>query len=430
MTPLTGSVLRGYRVQQLVGEGAMSSVYLATRRDHPRVALKVLKPHLTHDPRFADRFNDEALALSRLDHDNIVRMHESFQDGPNFCIAMDFVDGESLEQTIQRRGALPEDEALEIFKCLLSALDHAHQHAIIHRDVKSSNVMIARDGRVLLCDFGISKQVAGRGVTVAGTTLGTPEYMSPEQVLPKPGQPIDHRSDVYSAGVVLYEMLTGHVPFESDGTDWSFNVCRQHVETPAPDPRLLNRSIRPGLARIVLKALRKDRQTRFQGCGAMRAAIEAYQRDPDAPPPPARNTDESPAAADAGWWARRYTVFEHPEIGRIVVKQGFSWPAFFLGIFWMLAKGLAGRAALWLGCGIALAVLTGPESETTDDPVRTLVGLVAGLSLWLVPGFRGNAWRGQALLRRGFERRGTITAREASGKAGRRGTPDAGHSVQ
>ena len=402
MRDLSGTVLdRRYRVSALIGEGAMGCVFLAhdIRRSGATCALKMLMPHLTHDPKFGRRFTDEAKSLARLDHPNIVKMHEFFRVGDDYFIALDYVDGISLRGLIDRDKALPEALALPIFKAILSALDHGHQRGIIHRDVKPSNILIDKSGVPQLCDFGIAKQVAERGVTMTGMTIGTPEYMSPEQI--QAPHLLDHRTDVYSAGIVLFEMLTGRVPFIADTTDSGYKVWRHHVESPLPDPRSINPSISEALAYIVAKSLRKDPRSRFQGCAAFLEAIEKYEATQVHPPvvrPPAQGA--LPSSDEGG--GRRYRAYEHPTLGMAAVKQGLSCPALFANIVWMFATKLYVQAALWAAAYLALMVI----ASALPDVITLGVLLV----LWVLPAYRGNAWREAELRRRGFKPRGTVSA--------------------
>ena len=419
MNDLSGRmVARRYHVRNLIGEGAMSSVYLAQNVEYPntKCALKMLKRHLTYDPKFGRRFTDEAKSLAKLSHPNILKMYEFFRDGDDYFIALAYVDGMSLGDMIDCGGAIPEAKALPIFKAILSALDHGHQNGIIHRDVKPPNILIDKSGRPLLCDFGIAKQVAERGVTASGMTLGTPEYMSPEQI--QSPQTLDHRTDVYSAGVVLFEMLTGRVPFVDDTTDSDFAVRKHQVESDPPDPRSINPGISPELARIVLKSLRKNPSRRYQGCFAFLDAIEKYEKAPhfdegggDVPPAP-------PPEAPGG--SRQYRVYEHPTLGLIAVKKGFSWPALLANIAWMFAEQLYPQAARWAAVYLGLFVfLIVVRDARGAEGLLVLVILGALLFLWLMPGFRGNIWRETELARRGFVLKGTVRAANAGAAVAR-----------
>jgi serine/threonine protein kinase len=278
--PLIGrTVHRNLFIKARLGEGAMGTVYLAEHTELPekKYAIKVLKRHLTHDVSFKQRFFEEATHQAQLDHPNIVQVQDYFNLGDDYFLVLAYVDGHALSETIDAKGGpLDEKQALSIIKDVLNGLDCAHQSAILHRDVKSSNILVDRAGRARLTDFGIARQAGRTRQTEAGRVVGTPEYMSPEQVC-DPGR-IDHRSDVYSAGIVLFEMLTGKLPFESSSGS---AVELQQVNAPTPDPRERNPNIPSGLAKIVTKAMQKDPDERFQGCVEFLKEIEAYERAKD-----------------------------------------------------------------------------------------------------------------------------------------------------
>lgn len=386
-----------YRLGQQLGQGGMGKVYRAQdlHNGGRTCAVKVLRSELTHDPRVRRRFIDEAKSLLRLNHPNIVSAFDFFQDGDDCYIALEFVDGASLAELIDRQGPLPDDQALGLFKSVLAALDYGHQSGVVHRDVKPNNILIDRHtGEARLCDFGIAKQVAERGVTLSGVTLGTAEYMSPEQVQ-RPDK-VDHRTDVYSAGVVLFEMLTGRVPFFAATGDSDFAVRAAHVKSDPPDPRSLNPNLNSALSRIVLKALRKDPARRYQGCAAFRRDIERYERGEAADDPSSSEVlPTHPSAQQAGH--RRYSVYEHPTLGHQAIKQGFSWPAALLSVVWMFRKRLFVHGLVCAAFYLLSLSLIGMFSQSDVFAVATCA------ALWLAPGFRGNLWLENDLRHRGFE---------------------------
>ncbi len=266
-----------YRIISLIGSGGMAHVYLAvnvaTRR---QVAIKVLKEEYKDDPEFLRRFEREARAVLHLSHDNIVRAYGVGQTGGLPYIILEYVEGQSLKQRIQEQGPLAPAEAIEIAFQVLDALDAAHQAGIIHRDVKPQNVLLTKSGAAKLADFGIAREADANTVTYAGSTvLGSVHYLSPEQAK---GKPCTEASDLYSAGIMLYEMLTGTVPFSGDN---SVAVALKHIsEEPVP-PALLNSAIPPALNDVIMRALRKNISERYQTARLMRADLFRAQYEPN-----------------------------------------------------------------------------------------------------------------------------------------------------
>ncbi|MGJ7506607.1 protein kinase domain-containing protein [Variovorax sp. GT1P44] len=414
MVDLTGRVLRErYRIVRKIGAGAMSEVFLAVDPHHAdkRFALKVLRQDLVHQADLGHRFREEGRMLERLDHPGIVRVYEVFETDGALCMVLAFVDGQSLEDLLQAHDALDPSVALPIFKVVLSALDYAHRSHVIHRDVKPSNILIDRTGRALLCDFGIARQIGRRGMTAFGMTLGTPQYMSPEQI--QAPQQIDHRSDLYSAGILLYEMLTGKVPFGDASTESDYAVLQQHVHTEPPDPRTFNPAIDARICAVLQKALRKDRGRRFQGGSEFWQAIELAVGGVDLP---RADGPASPPPPPSRSGRRRYSVYRHAAREDEAVKIGFSWPALCLGFFWMFAKRLSGYALAWLGClvvlGAMFAVVTQMPRDVLTDALYFMLALIVAIVL-LVPALKGNSWRESDLLRRGYVFVGEVSATTA-----------------
>jgi hypothetical protein len=265
-------------IRTQIGEGGMGRVFLASNveMEEKRYAVKVLKRAFTHDAKFRQHFYEEARHQAQLDHPNIVQMIDYFHVEDRYFLVLEYVDGASLSELIERTGpkGLPEKQALSIAKGMLAGLDCAHRLAILHRDVKSSNVLVDRSGRARLTDFGIAMQAGGLEAGYGGRVVGTPAYMSPEQL--RNSAEIDHRSDVYSAGVVLFEALTGKLPFAGDTFE---AIQAQQLAHPAPDPRTLNPKIRRRVAEAVRRAMRNDPDERFQGCGAFLKTLEKLDSD-------------------------------------------------------------------------------------------------------------------------------------------------------
>ncbi|NVH74234.1 serine/threonine protein kinase [Paraburkholderia sp. JPY432] len=274
---LVGSTVHGnLLICARLGEGATGRVYLAenTAVREKRYAVKVLRRSLTRDPSFAARFYEEARKQAQLDHPNIVSMTDYFQVGDDYFLVQDFVDGHALDELIgSHAGSMPQKRVLAIMKDVLNGLNAAHMKTIVHRDVKPSNILIDRAGRARVTDFGISSQVSAlTGARMSGV-YGTPAYMSPEQL--GGSDDVNHLSDVFSAGVVMYEMLTGKVPYDGD----TFAaVAAQQLARGVCNPRVVNGAISRTVASIVCDALQPDRARRLPGCLSMVRAIERYQR--------------------------------------------------------------------------------------------------------------------------------------------------------
>ena len=267
---IEGTVLAGrYAVDELLGRGGMAEVYGATDRvlDRP-VAVKVLGSWLANDGSFVERFRREALAAARISHPGLVAVYDAGSEGDLHFIVMELVPGATLAEVVRHEGPFPADRATMVAARVGDALAVAHAAGIVHRDVKPANVMLTPDGRVKLMDLGIARGIDEDSITRASSILGTAGYISPEQAR---GEPVDHRSDIYSLGCVLYEMLTGRQPFEADNP---VAVAYRHVhETPTP-PRSLVPSIPPALESVTLRAMEKDPEARFSTAADMTAALE------------------------------------------------------------------------------------------------------------------------------------------------------------
>ena len=266
---MIGSQIGHYKIIEEIGRGGMGVVYKGMDVSLERfVAIKVLSEDLASDKELMERFHTEAKAQARLSHANIATLHAFEQVGRTCVIVMEYLEGETFEQMIERRGPIPWEEAVPLFKQGLLGIGYAHRAGIIHRDIKPSNIMVARGGIVKVMDFGIAKVMGNQRMTRTGTRMGTLAYMSPEQIQ---NLPVDVRSDIYSLGVTLYQLLSGHVPFESDS---EFKVMSDHVTTPPPSPTRFYPYIPDGIVGADLKALAKNAQERFQSCEEFGAALE------------------------------------------------------------------------------------------------------------------------------------------------------------
>jgi tRNA A-37 threonylcarbamoyl transferase component Bud32 len=265
---LIGQTLGKYQIIEQVGKGGMATVFKAYQPGLDRsVAVKVLPAYYAHEADFEERFNREARAIARLDNSNILPVYDFGQDEGLSYIVMKYVSGGTLKDRLGR--PLAPKETLGIVKQIADALDHAHDVGILHRDVKPGNILIDEKGWVYLSDFGLAKMVEGSvQLTGTGTGVGTPAYMSPEQ---GQGLSVDERTDVYSLGVILYEMLTGRVPYEAETP---MAVVVKHISSPLPLPRTVNSNIPESVERVILKALAKDPDDRFSRAGELAMALE------------------------------------------------------------------------------------------------------------------------------------------------------------
>jgi predicted Ser/Thr protein kinase len=269
-------VLNGrYEVETTLGEGGMARVYRGTDRILGRtVAIKVLSPKYAGDDSFVTRFRREAQAAAGLNHPHVVSVFDTGDDEDQHYIVMEYVEGDTLADVLRREGRLPPERATAIAADVATALEGAHEKGLVHRDVKPGNVMIDREGRVKVMDFGIARAAADDTLTQTGIVLGTASYLSPEQAQ---GLPVDARSDIYSLGCVLYEMLAGRAPFVADTP---VSIAYKHVNEDAHPPSEVEPSVPAALDAAVLRALAKDPDERFETAAAFRQAIGAGATGP------------------------------------------------------------------------------------------------------------------------------------------------------
>ena len=263
-----------YELLELIGTGGMANVYKAKcHRLNRLVAVKILKSELAENAEFRRRFRDESLAVAALSHGNIVSVYDVSSSGGVEYIVMELIDGITLKQYMERRGQMDWREALHFITQIMHGLSHAHSRGIIHRDIKPQNIMVLRDGSVKVADFGIAC-LANTANTLTQEALGSVHYISPEQAR---GDRTDARSDVYSAGVVLYEMLTGRLPFEGDS---AVSVAIQHLSGTPLNPRDINPEIPEALELICMKAMNPDLNKRYPSANAMIEDLEKFRKDP------------------------------------------------------------------------------------------------------------------------------------------------------
>ena len=270
---LEGRILDGrYRLGSLLGVGGMARVYLASDRVLERqVAVKVLSPPYAQDPVFVERFRREARSAASLSHPNIVAVFDSGSDAGEHYLVMEYVAGQSLAELLADQGRLAPRRAAELGVEVCAALAAAHAQGLVHRDVKPANVLVGAEGRVKVADFGIVKAAATVTLTGNGTVLGTAAYLSPEQAQ---GGPVDARSDLYSLGCVLYELVTGAPPFGSGADSSPVAVATRHLHQPPEPPSAHNPQVDASLDAVVLTALAKDPARRYQSASELQAALE------------------------------------------------------------------------------------------------------------------------------------------------------------
>ena len=270
------TIANRYEIISQTGVGGMATVY--TARDNVlnrKVAIKVLKDEFTTDEEFVKRFNSEAQAAASLSHPNIVSIYDVGNEDGIYYIVMELVRGKTLKQIITEEGALPWKWSVNIAMQIASALETAHKNNIVHRDIKPHNIIITEDGVAKVTDFGIAKAVSNSTITAFGTTIGSVHYFSPEQAK---GGYTDAKSDIYSLGVVMYEMLTGRVPFDSDT---SVSVALKHMQEPPVPPMEINDNIPQAVNDIILKAMEKEPMSRYQTATAMMRDLSRALKDPE-----------------------------------------------------------------------------------------------------------------------------------------------------
>ena len=345
---MQGEVIAGrYELLELIGKGGMSSVYKAHDRLLDRqIAIKVLHPHFTQDEEYVERFRREARSVAQLSHPNIVTVIDRGEDGGRQFIVFEYVEGENLKQLLERTGPMPVREALLMALQMARALSFAHERGLIHRDVKPQNVLLNADGQAKMTDFGIARSVDVQGVTITGTVLGTSEYIAPEQAR---GQQVDAQTDVYSLGVVLYELLVGGVPYEGETF---VTVALKHVNEPVPYVLDHRPDLPPRVATAVERAMAKspdDRSTMAELVAELEACLA--ELDP---------------SAEQATMISRQPVAQRPDRRPPRRKRR-------LGVLWPIAAVLAVLAVAGLAALGALALRDGDDgspSAATGQPIR------------------------------------------------------------
>jgi eukaryotic-like serine/threonine-protein kinase len=333
-----------YRVLNRVGSGGMADVYCAEDLQLGRnVALKIMHSRFAEDPEFVERFRREARNAAGLQHPNVVAVYDRGEWDGNYYIAMEFLDGRSLKQLVQQEGPLAPERAIDLTVQVLRAARSAHRRGVIHRDLKPHNVLVDEEGRAKVTDFGIARAGAS-DMTQTGSILGTAQYLSPEQAQ---GYSVDATSDLYSIGIMLYELLTGRVPFDGES---AVSIALKHVnEWPVP-PSRLNPEVTPELEGVVLRALEKDPARRFPDADAFIAALEHARAALYAGPP----SVEERVVYDGGYAPPLEELYEEEVAGR-------RW--------WLWLLALLLLAALLVGGYLLYASNRGPGQGTVPNVV-------------------------------------------------------------
>ncbi len=274
---MIGKTIRDrYEVVAKIGEGGMGVVYKAIDKELQRpVALKMLHHAHSSDEMLKVRFEIEAKALAKLNHRSIVTLYDYFKLEENHFLVMELLEGKTGKELLEEKKVIPFPELIRIFGSVMEGLAYAHRHGIIHRDIKPNNIMIMNSGEVKIMDFGIARRMDSPQVTQVGYTVGSALYMSPEQIK---NQQVDHRSDIYSLGITMFEMVTGKAPF-LDPDFSEYNIMVSHLSSELPSPRTLNPDIPEALEKAIVKATQKNPEDRFQ---SMEEVISALTPDPDA----------------------------------------------------------------------------------------------------------------------------------------------------
>ncbi len=271
----TGSTFAGrYQIIEELGKGGMGKVYkVLDKETNEKIALKLIKPEIASDKNTVERFRNELTTARKIVQKNVCRMYDLNKEKGNYYITMEFISGQDLKGLIRQTGQLTVGKAVSIAKQICDGLAEAHSLGVVHRDLKPSNIMIDKEGNAKIMDFGIARSLAAKGITGAGVMIGTPEYMSPEQV---EGKEVDQRSDLYSLGVILFEMVTGKAPFEGDTP---FTIGMKHKGEIPKNPKELNSQIPDEFSRVILRCLENEKEKRYQNAGEVCSELIRIETD-------------------------------------------------------------------------------------------------------------------------------------------------------
>ncbi len=369
MFDLIGKTIGPYRVVEQVGVGGMATVYKAYQPSMDRyVAIKILPHYLSQDPEFVKRFQREARAIAKLEHAHILPVHDYGEYEGIAYIVMRYVEAGTLKDRMAQ-GQLPLDEIDRLIEQIGGALDYAHRLGVIHRDIKPGNVLLDTQGDTYLSDFGLARMMeATQQLTASGVGVGTPAYMSPEQ---GQGVKVDHRSDIYSLGIILYEMVTGKVPFEAETP---MAVMIKHITDPLPLPRTVKPDVPEPVERVILKALAKDQAHRYQTAGDMVQALAVAVRQASAEPaeqPAAAPARPSPAREDVSLVTRVQRAWEQPR-GKVALVGGALVVLVVLGLLLSRLPGSVAIVGPGMTATLASPTLTTPKTELSANATPQL----------------------------------------------------------
>jgi serine/threonine-protein kinase len=367
-----GKIVGNCRIERKIGEGGCGAVYRGVDLMLERpVAVKVLHGGLASRRDVAERFRSEAHTLARLSHPNVATLYSFHREEDTYLMVMEFVEGKTFDELIREHGYLSQERALPLFCQALEGIHHAHQAGVIHRDLKGSNVMRNAQGVVKVMDFGIARALWSPELTQADHPLGTPEYMSPEQVR---GEEIDARADIYSLGVLLFKMLTGRLPFSGDSP---YDIMRAQVDQMPPSVRDHVPEIASAVDEVILRALAKDRSERFESAGALRCALEeAHGKGDDSAFTP---TTPSPAPLFASPDAHTTPIplEDLADVGAVALLERYEGPTHIVAY----DEPGPSRDGGWWARARALGASLRPKGLTPLVSVPGLTGIVLALAL-------------------------------------------------
>ena len=397
---MPGEVIAGrYELEDVVGTGGMSTVYRARDQLLERyVALKVLHPHYADDEEYVERFRHEARSVAQLSHPHIVTVIDRGEDDGQQFIVFEYIDGENLKQLVERSGPLPTRRAVELALAIADALGFAHEHGLVHRDVKPQNVLLTPDGDAKVTDFGIARSLdVEHGMTQTGTVLGTSNYLSPEQASGKATTP---STDVYSLGVVLYELLTAEVPFPGDNF---VAVAMKHINEPPPDLLAKRPDVPLRLAAAIDRAMEKDPERRFKTMNEFASELRQCLVELDAPDAERTFIQQSPVLKESRPHRARATRSRVPLYGLLALVAVAAIVAGVLALGGSKGKAKASHGAT--GVPVALAGVTGYDPQGTggeDNPDAPKATDGSATSFWSTEHYAtaqfGNLKKGVGLL--------------------------------